>query len=212
MPRTVWEMPPGWTGDPKFNSPAFVRGMAEERHRQTQRKYFEYPLVVLPADANSKDESKRALSFRHYYDVQYATKLLEEQAPEDCRAFCFKDCPIFITTPDSHPWWRRSLFDVVYREWFPHRAQDCDISYGSFFGHLMTFYGEDNKTASLEEVLRFHAALCAKLEGLVADVTRAAPLHAAPGASAARRAASHGATSRPAVLACHRVPTKINVW
>lgn len=85
--------------------------------------------------------------------------------PDDCNPFCWKDCAIFgnvgVTGADHF-----TLMDRVYREWYPHRAEDKDVSDGSFFAKFMRFIPPVEK---LEEMLRFHRSLCEKLQSLEKD-------------------------------------------
>ena len=75
-------------------------------------------------------------------------------------------------------------FDDVYREWFPHRAQDKDVSEGSFFEKFMRF---TSAAGTLREIVRFHAVLCEKLWELEREISDRKPVdHCAvrPGQSA----------------------------
>jgi len=162
MPRTVWVQEVLHCKDnPEYSSPSFHRACAEENHYEPQRKAFHLPLRIHPAST----DADRRLEFRDYGDRMVARQL-SELNPDDCRLFCCKDCAIYgnagLTALDHF-----ALLDQVYREWFPHRAEDKDVSDGSFFGKFMRFV---QPVATLAEVLRFHRVLCEKLQSLEKDV------------------------------------------
>lgn len=162
MPRTIWVQEVNYCKDnPEYNSTSFHRGCAEEHHYEIQRKAFHLPLRINPAST----DAERWLDFRDYANRSVARRL-SQLNPDDCRLFCWKDCAIYgnagLTASDHF-----ALLDQVYREWFPHRAEDKDVSDGSFFGKFMRFMPS---VASLEEILRFHHVLCEKLQTLEKDV------------------------------------------
>ena len=93
------------------------------------------------------------------------TKNIAQLDPDDCRQFCWKDCAIYCNTNLSaidH----LDLLEFVYREWFPHRDREKDISFGSFFGKFMRFY----PLVEMVEVVSFHQRLCGQLGMLEPDV------------------------------------------
>ncbi len=47
------------------------------------------------------------------------------------------------------------VLEFVYREWFPHRDRERDISFGSFFGKFMRFH----PLVEVVEVVSFHQRL-----------------------------------------------------
>lgn len=161
MPRTIWE-PEGFhcEENPEYSSPSFLRGCIEETHYEHQRKAFHLPLRIHPAST----DADRQLDFRDYGDRNVA-RYLSQLNPDDCRLFCWKDCAIYgnagLTASDHF-----ALLDKVYQEWFPHRAEDKDVSDGSFFGKFMRFV----QPANMEEILCFHRVLCDKLQSLEKDV------------------------------------------
>lgn len=67
------------------------------------------------------------------------------------------------------------LWRQVYREWYPHRAEDKDVSDGSFFGKFMRFIPPVER---LTQILRFHNVLCEKLQSLEEDIEDKPPPYA----------------------------------
>ena len=133
-----------------------------ETHYEIQRKQFHIPLYINPAPTNSQ----RLLEFRGYNN-QNTARMLSDLNPDDCKAFCWKDCVIYgkpgLTGKDAF-----DLLDQVYAEWFPHRDRTIDLLDGNFFGKLMEFKGPS--LLSFKELLSFHRALCERLQSLEADV------------------------------------------
>lgn len=145
-----------------------------ELHYEPQRKQFHIPLYINPAAT----DSERLLEFRGYNN-RHTVRSLSDLNPDDCRAFCWKDCVIYgnagLTGQDSF-----DLLSQVYQEWFPHRARDKNVSDGSFFGKFMQF---KRGVSKLEEILCFHRSLCRRLQRLEADVPDRelyAPFHVKP--------------------------------
>ena len=70
-----------------------------------------------------------------------------------------------------------ALLDEVYREWYPHRAEDKDVSEGSFFGKFMRFVSPTSgKSVGVGDVARFHSLLCARLKDMEGHISREAPV------------------------------------
>ena len=148
MPRTVWQPDPRWKDDPRWNNPSHLRACAEEAHYEPQRKAFHIPLYIRP-------------------DPQVQTAYqVPHISPKDCRDFCWKDCVIYgnagLTTSDHY-----ALLEEVYREWYPHRAEDKDVSDGNFFAKFMRLIPP---ATNLMQIVRFHEALCDKLSSLVPEI------------------------------------------
>ncbi|KAF6223559.1 hypothetical protein HO133_000402 [Letharia lupina] len=169
MPRTVWKQTdPRLKDDPQWNNPSYLRACAEEAHYEPQRNAFHIPLYIHPA---SPTDAARRLDFRDHFNRSVARRL-DQLSPDDGRAFCWKDCAIYGNgglTGKDHV----ALLDDVYREWFPHRAQDKDVSEGSFFGKFMRF---TPPVGTLQEIVRFHAALCEKLCELEKEIPDTKPV------------------------------------
>ncbi|MCJ1471610.1 hypothetical protein MMC13_000250 [Lambiella insularis] len=169
MPRTVWKQTdPRLKDDPQWNNPSYLRACAEEAHYEPQRKAFHIPVYIHPA---SPTDAARRLDFRDHFNRNVARRL-DQLSPDDCRAFCWKDCAIYGNaglTGKDHV----ALLDDIYRVWFPHRAQDKDVSEGSFFGKFMRF---TPAAGTLQEILRFHAVLCEKLCELEKDIPDTKPI------------------------------------
>ena len=69
------------------------------------------------------------------------------------------------------------LLDEVYREWYPHRAEDKDVSEGSFFGKFMRFVSPtSDKRVGVGDVARFHSLLCGRLKDMEGHIGREAPV------------------------------------
>lgn len=160
MPRTVCPVNPSTRDKPEFNNPSFLRGYAEETHYESLRRHFLRPLCIGPV---SPTDATRLLEFLDIFHKPRARRL-DQLVPDDCRPFCWKDCAIYA--PAGLPWKDHFvLLDAVYREWFPHRAGDKDISDGSFFTKFMRFK-QGAGGGTIQEILRFHQALCEKLSAL----------------------------------------------
>ena len=67
-----------------------------------------------------------------------------------------------------------ALLDEVYNEWYPHRAEDKDISDGSFFAKFMRFTSE--MRMSVGHVAHFHQLLCDKLKELEGQIPLEVPV------------------------------------
>jgi len=98
-------------------------------HYEPQRKQFHIPLYINSAPT----DSRRLLEFRGYNNRNIAPNSIR---PDDCKAFCWKDCAIDgkpgLTGKDGF-----DLLDQVYAEWFPHRDRVKDLLDGNFFGKLI---------------------------------------------------------------------------
>lgn len=165
MPRTVYQPDPSWKGNPSWDNPSFLRGCAEEAHHEPLHHASHLPMPIFPIgalhdrkgyllprdDGLSHGEVERELP----YNVRIANS-------QDIRAFCWKDCVIYVNErlTGSDDW---KLFDDIYREWFPHRAEDKDVSDGSFFCHIMRFTPPTN---GIDQIIRFHQKLCTHFQGL----------------------------------------------
>ena len=66
------------------------------------------------------------------------------------------------------------LLNEVYNEWYPHRAEDKDISDGSFFAKFMRFTSE--MRVSVGHVAHFHQFLCDKLKALEGYIPLEVPM------------------------------------
>ena len=171
MPSTIWQPDPRWKDDPRWTRPSHLRACAEEAHYEPLRKAFTIPLYIHP-------------------DPQAQTTYqVPRLSPKDCRDFCWKDCVIYgnqgLTANDHH-----ALLEEVYREWYPHRAADKDVSDGNFFGKFMRFIPP---ATNLVQIIRFHAALCEKLSSLVPEIQDLEPAipHAVPPKEETRRAGAY---------------------
>ena len=171
MPSTVWQPDPRWKDDSRWNNPSHLRACAEEAHYEPQRKAFHIPLYIHP------DPQAQTI-----YQVPHIS-------PKDCRGFCWKDCVIYgnagLTANDHH-----ALLEEVYREWYPHRAEDKGVSDGNFFGKFMRFIPPATK---MVQIIRFHEALCEKLSTLVPEIEDLEPAipHAVPPKEETRRVGAY---------------------
>lgn len=171
MPSTVWQPDPRWKDDSRWNNPSHLRACAEEAHYEPQRKAFHIPLYIHP-DPQAQTT----------YQVPHIS-------PKDCRGFCWKDCVIYgnagLTANDHH-----ALLEEVYREWYPHRAEDKGVSDGNFFGKFMRFIPPATK---MVQIIRFHEALCEKLSTLVPEIEDLEPAipHAVPPKEETRRVGAY---------------------
>lgn len=144
-----------------------------------------------PALTALSSSSSYRLDFRDHFN-RHTSRLLSDLNPDDYRAFCWKDCAIYASSPLVTGKDYMLLLDEVYREWYPHRAEDKDISDGSFFGKLMRFVTypassseaeaaavpkKKKKATSLGEVARFHRLLWAQLKELEPRIGPEVPVH-----------------------------------
>ncbi|KAM0797355.1 hypothetical protein BDR22DRAFT_824444 [Usnea florida] len=200
MPRTVWKQAnPHLQGNPQWDNPTYLRGCAEEAHFEPQRKAFHIPLYIRPEDStpptsNASPSStsiqhpitpttKRTmtaasyrLDFRNHFN-KHSSRLLADLTPDDCRAFCWKDCAIYGSSPHLTGKDHMALLDEIYREWYPHRAEDKDVSEGSFFGKFMRFVSPtSDKSVGVGDVAHFHSLLCGRLKDMEGHINREAPV------------------------------------
>ena len=121
MPRTVWEPDPRFSHTPNWNNPSHLRGCAEEFHHDRLYRTWTIPLHIHPATSSDAD---RGLIFRDIF-CRNVGRQLDKLTPDDCRVFCWKDCAIYGNTnyTGAEP---IKLFNFIYRQWFPNRAQDKD--------------------------------------------------------------------------------------
>ncbi|KAI9708239.1 MAG: hypothetical protein M1820_004193 [Bogoriella megaspora] len=156
----------------KENSPSHIRACLEEDHHGRQKTRFIMPFSIYPFPPGG---ASLRLDFRDFLRRNTA-RMLNRLTPDDCRIFCFKDCAIY-----SHTGFglgdRLDLMEEIYREWFPHRAQEQDISDGSFFGVFLSF--EPEAYGTLQDTLRFHNELCGKLEQLEKAIPAEVPVEEA---------------------------------
>lgn len=170
MTRTVFPVHPLARDKPEFNNPSFLRGCAEEAHYESLSRHFLRPLCIGPV---SHTDATRLLQFRDIFHKRQARRL-DQLTPDDCRLFCWKDCAIYGASRlprEDH----LRLLDAVYREWFPHRAEDKDVSDGSFFAKFMRFEGGAGG-GTTQETLHFHKALCERLSVLEREMPETMPV------------------------------------
>lgn len=122
-----------------------VRLSNQDDHFELQRRHFAIPLYIHAAPS----DNERPLEFCR------RDGRLNDMTLEDRHQFCWKDVAIYgnlgMTAQDHY-----DLLNEVYREWFPHRANDQDISHGSFFAKFMRFW---DKAGTVAEICRFHRSL-----------------------------------------------------
>ena len=204
MPRTIWKQSnPRLQGNPQWDNPTYLRGCAEESHYDHHCKAFHIPLYIRPADTitsstndapsftSSSPEpqpnnsssiimkkattaSSYRLDFRNHFNRR-TSRLLSDLSPDECRAFCWKDCAIYGSSPHLTGKGHTDLLDEVYNEWYPHRAEDKDISDGTFFGKFMRFTFEVR--VSVGHIVHFHQLLCGKLKESEQQTSLEVPLN-----------------------------------
>ena len=70
-----------------------------------------------------------------------------------------------------------NLLDEVYSEWYPHRAEDKDVSEGSFFGKFMRFVSPtSDQSVGVGDVAHFHSLLCARLKDMEGHISPEPPV------------------------------------
>ncbi|KAA8644953.1 hypothetical protein EYZ11_008165 [Aspergillus tanneri] len=152
-----------------MDNPSYLRGCAEENHYESLQRHFAMPLRIQPASTDTACVFE-FLDLFHQRRVRQLTQL----TPDDCRLFCWKDCAIYsknkLPLSDS-----LSLLDNIYREWFPHRAADNDVSDGSFFAKYM-YFAQDT-AGTLQDILHFHQVLCEKLRELEREMPPTLPIN-----------------------------------
>ncbi|KAF1982815.1 hypothetical protein K402DRAFT_186277 [Aulographum hederae CBS 113979] len=146
------------------------RELSEAYHASGQKREIYKPVRIGPPHS---DVSSRPLRFGDFFGDR-AERPLHEITPDDCRRFCWRDCAIYSTRSMGF-FVKIEFLDDVYREWYPHRAMDKDVSNGSFFAKFMRFSGSEQP--SLSTIAGFHAALCDKLQELEKDISYCTPPH-----------------------------------
>ena len=145
------------TQDP-YKDPSFLRVSLQETHYEEQRLLFLRHLVIHSTTANSEILSVP----NNYYGL--IQKPLSELEPADIRQFCYKDCAIYGNAQNLGGVVPHRILDDVYREWFPHRAKDKDLKWGSFFGKYMG--SSLPNTIPLADLIAFHARLYLKVKSM----------------------------------------------
>ena len=172
MPRTTCIIPDSWKDDPQYNNPSFLRAWVEEEHHERERKGYALELRIYPEEAMHSHQGvllPRSDGLSHDDSERKLPRLQRRVSPStfahDPRSFFWKDCAIYgnQTGPDLTSLSYYDLLDQVYREWFPHRAEDKDVSDGAFFGKFMRFYPP---IKTLDFAIRFHLRLCDFLRSL----------------------------------------------
>jgi len=180
MPRTVF--------GPGLSFPKDAEGLrrsAELQHHRQQEKSFLFPLSISLDEAAGQGSTDAVWKWQHhYYMNRDYEKKRDELTAEEHRRFCFKDCAIYgvSETNTSHAI-RRQLFDRIYRRWFPTRAEDVDISHGSFFAHWIELDGRQRSAApraSFAEALALHKDLCLRVKQAIPEMGLPTPFTAAP--------------------------------
>ena len=70
-----------------------------------------------------------------------------------------------------------ALLDEVYREWYPHRAEDKDVSEGNFFGKFMRFLSPtSDRRLGVGDVAHFHSLLCGRLKDMEGHISPEPPV------------------------------------
>lgn len=155
----------------EYDETTWQQILAEDRHYSYLRRMFTSPVFV---DIPFPTDEDRQLSLLEWESARYKTKRpLRRLRVDDCRSFCWKDCAIYghVDTPFDID--EEALFDAIYQEWFPHRAQDKNLFDGSFFAIYLQFYRQ--KAQSLAEIVRFHGVLSAKLRDLANEMPGTVP-------------------------------------
>ncbi|MCJ1393424.1 hypothetical protein MMC18_006298 [Xylographa bjoerkii] len=100
-------------------------------------------------------------------------KPLAELTPWECASFCFRDCALYVhgdhdddANSDTN---MSELFNAVYREWYPHRQTLLDTDQGVFFCSPVVSLCPGRP---LEELVRFHRALCGRVAEQVPFIKR----------------------------------------
>lgn len=154
-----------------LQDPKHLRGCAEEYHYEAQRRSWLRPFII-----QSISPCSETLEVPNQFHKRVA-KTIAQLDPDDCRQFCWKDCPIYCNT-SVNAMVHVEILEFVYREWFPHRDRERDISFDSFFGKSMRFY----PPVDMAEMVSFHQRLCERLAMLELDVlapeyTKSHPKH-----------------------------------
>ncbi|KAK3168232.1 hypothetical protein OEA41_004678 [Lepraria neglecta] len=145
------------TQDP-YKDPSFLRACLQETHYEEQRLHFLRHLIIYSTTPNSDILS---VPNNRYTLIR---KSLSELEPADIRQFCYKDCAIYGNAEKLGGVVPLRILDDVYREWFPHRAKDKDLKWGSFFGKYMG--SELPNTIPLADLIAFHARLYLKVNSM----------------------------------------------
>ena len=95
-----------------------------------------------------------------------------EVAPRECPSFCWKDCALYWNTTSLHGRGHDNIFTSIYREWFPHRAMEQDVHYGSFFCKFLRCVGSNWQ---LRDIISFHEDLCIRIATQTKKVNEPGP-------------------------------------
>jgi len=181
MPRTTFGPGPSYPKDEQG-----LRKAAERQHRRQQEWTVLMPLwISVNADGGSAEEHSIGMVWKwqhHYFMDKTYEKPRNELLAEDYRRFCYKDCALYgVGERGTSQLLRRQAFDRIYRLWFPSRADDVDISHGSFFCHWINI-GDNVPTTlpTIAEVLAFHADLCSRVKQAVPEMGLPTPFTASP--------------------------------
>ena len=147
MTKVTAPYPDGWRPDERYED--------EELHHRTQDLDFSMHSKIYPStDGPSIIEIARAnIGPRVIVPVT-------EVAPRECPSFCWKDCALYWNTTAPQGRGHDDIFDCIYREWFPHRAMEQDVHYGSFFCKFLSCAGSNWQ---LKDIISFHEALCTRI-------------------------------------------------
>ena len=136
---------------------------------------------------------------------------------DDLRLFRWKDVVIYVNAGVQYHIDQKALFDQIYREWFPHRAEDKDVSDAAFWaipirfrppGVLFPSPETAQKSLNLQEIgfagvkglWQWHTALGIKLRELEEEEIREREIintnTSSTGSSSAGGPASQGSSLR----------------
>ena len=184
MPRTIYTQGPN--EPPQNESERDLRNTAERIHLRRQHRLFVAPFTVLDPTLRSSSPpppptinyADRKVLWEAIENNTRISKTLAQMTAEDCRYFCFKDCALYLVGAGrACNSWRMRIYETIYRRWFANRAEDCDISHGSFFCRPVDFQAARAATepVALGEVLGFHEMLCGKLREAVEEMPEEVP-------------------------------------
>lgn len=142
-----------------------------------KRLEFSYSLPIL---LGITDSSASSLQFSLPNGTNHLSDI-PDLSSEDCRAFCCKDCTIYLNIPRSRAKYPRptytgpaehmAILRVTYDTWFPIRDPKYDLTLQHFFAPLICSRGDEVKDRlSLSEITSSHRQLCKRVKSQLPNI------------------------------------------
>lgn len=164
MPQTIF--------NPDSRSEDAARAEAQGMHHWEQYMTF-MRACFITSKASEEKKMDNHLSWQRPFSTVWIEKSCDDLTAEDCAQFCFKDCALYAVSAGFYSsFWQLSIFEKIYRRWYPTRAEDVDISHGAFFCKLIryTLNGKASAPPTIEKVLKVHKDLCSRVDKVIPDL------------------------------------------